>query len=136
MTGQAELPHMPRRPDPVPEISEKELQNGIVQVAKILGYHVMHTRSVPVKRGKRVVWQAPLQGHPGFPDLCIVGNGRVLFRELKVGRNVLSAEQAGWIRELELAGADVSVWTGEQWFAGLVEAELRRGTRHEKAEAA
>lgn len=97
------------------------MQNGILEVARILGYRVHHAR--PAMTGKG--WRTPLQGDKGFVDLVLVGRGRVLFRELKVGRNRLSEEQAGWIRALEETGADVGVWTDENWMSGVVEAELQ-----------
>lgn len=111
---------------------ERDLQKGVIDVAKILGYRVMHARPAWTGKGYRTA----IQGHAGFPDLCIVGNGRLLFRELKAGKGTLSSEQAEWIRALEAAGADVGVWTDEDWSAGLIEADLRRGTRHEEASAA
>lgn len=131
--SQAELPQMPPRPEPPPAISEKDLQTGVISTAHILGYRVAHFRSVPVKRGPRVVWETPVQADgKGFPDLFIVGNGRRLWRELKVGRNTLSSEQAAWLEWLRETGEDAGVWTDADWFAGLIEADLRRGTRHER----
>ncbi|HET6303831.1 MAG TPA: hypothetical protein VFG80_03550 [Myxococcota bacterium] len=103
---------------------ERELQAGIVQTAKILGYRVTAFRPAWTGKGYRT----PLQGDKGWPDLALCGRGRFLVRELKVGRGTLSAEQAEWIRELEGAGVDVGVWTDSDWHAGLVEAELRRAS--------
>lgn len=111
---------------------ERELQDAVAQVARILGYRVCHFGIGFSKKGYRT--PARYDG-AGFCDLTIVGNGRVLFRELKAGRNVLSPEQAEWIRALEQAGADVGVWTDADWRSGLIEAELRRGTKHEREAA-
>jgi hypothetical protein len=114
-------------------VSEGDLQEGVIDVARLLGYRVAHFRPAQTKHG----WRTPVSADgAGFPDLCIVGNRRILYRELKVGRNTLSAEQAAWIRELEAAGVDAGVWTDTDWHAGLIEAELKRGTRHEQMEAA
>lgn len=49
-------------------------------------------------------------GDRGFPDLTLIGQGRVLFRELKVGRNGLSAHQERWRDALLAAGADWALW--------------------------
>ncbi len=97
------------------------MQTGILEVARILGYRVHHAR--PAMTGKG--WRTPLQGDKGFVDLVLAGRGRVLFRELKVAKNRLSEEQAGWIAALDEAGADVGVWTDEDWMKGVVEAELQ-----------
>lgn len=108
---------------------ERDLVSGILDVARILGYRSAHFRPAMTKHG----WKTAVQGDgKGWPDIVLVGHGRILFRECKVGRGTLSAEQAEWIRELEASGADVGVWTDEMWVAGLIEAELRRGTRHER----
>lgn len=124
--SQAELPHMPRRPDPVPEISEKELMQGVIDTARIFGWRVAHFRSVPVRRGPRVVWETPVQADGrGFPDLVLVRE-RVLWVELKVGSNTLSDEQAAWIEALRSAGQEAVVWTDSDWHRGIVEAALKR----------
>jgi hypothetical protein len=48
---------------------------------------------------------------PGIPDLIIVTpNGRVLFRELKAGRNRVSDAQAELANELARRHADVGEW--------------------------
>lgn len=116
------FPVLPRRPQP-PTISERELQKAIVDTCKLLGYRVQHARGAWSSKGFRT----PIQGHAGFPDLVICGHGRLLVRELKVGRNVLSEEQAAWIRALEAAGVDVGVWTEHDWTEGRIAAELRQG---------
>ncbi len=104
-------------------VLERELQKGVIDVARILGYRVSAFRPAQTSKG----WRTAVQGDGvGWPDLCIVGQGRILFRELKVGRNTLSAEQVEWIRALEEAGSDVGVWTDVDWHSGLIEAELRR----------
>jgi len=108
-------------------VLERELQKGVLDVARILGYRCHHTRPAWTSKGYRT----PISGNIGFPDLVLVGHGRLLIRELKVGKNVLSAEQSAWICALEEAVADVGVWTETDWEAGLIEADLRRGTKHD-----
>jgi hypothetical protein len=102
---------------------ERELQSAVIQTAGILGYLAMHTRPAWTGRGYRT----PIQGNAGFPDLVLVGHGKVLFRELKVGKGVLTSEQAHWLNALREAGADACVWTDEMWVDGEIEAELKRG---------
>lgn len=108
---------------------ELDLVSGILDVARILGFRSAHFRPAMTKHG----WKTAVQGDgKGWPDIVLVGHGRILYRECKVGKNTLSPEQAEWIRALEAAGADVGVWTDADWRSGLIEAELRRGTRHER----
>ena len=105
---------------------EKELQTGVIDVARLFGWRVAHFRSVPVKRGPRVVWETPVQADgAGFPDLVLVRD-RVLWIELKVGKNTLSAVQAAWLEALRSAGQEVYVWTDVDWDAGIVEVVLDR----------
>ena len=46
----------------------------------------------------------------GFPDLVLVQGKRVLFRELKVGKNKPNANQRHWGALLMRAGQDYAVW--------------------------
>lgn len=114
-------------------MTESELLKGILDAARILGFRSAHFRPALTKHGYRTAVQGDGKG---WPDLVLVGHGRILFRECKVGRNTLSTEQADWIRALSEAGCDVGVWTEHDWNAGLIEAELRRGTPFETSEAA
>ena len=108
---------------------ERDLEKAVIDTARILGYRTAHFRPALTKHG----WRTAVAGDgTGFPDLVIVGNGRVLYRELKVGRNALSAEQAEWLEALRAAGQDAGVWTDTDWSSGVIEAELRRETRHER----
>jgi len=120
--SQAELAGMP----PSRAMSEKALQTCVIDTARILGWRVAHFRSVPVKRGPRVVWETPVQADgAGFPDLVLVRE-RVLWLELKVGANTLSQSQAEWARALRDAGEEFYVWTEHDWHNGIVETTLRR----------
>lgn len=118
------FPTVPRKPT----LDEKALTANVIDVARIFGWRVAHFRSVPVKRGPGVVWQTPVQGDgAGFPDLVLVRE-EVLWIELKVGGNTLSQLQAEWLEALREAGEEAFVWTDSDWFAGVIEARLRRVT--------
>jgi len=113
-------------PAPRPTLSEKELQQAVIDTAHLFGWRVAHFRSVPVKRGPRVQWETPVQADgKGFPDLVLVREV-VLWIELKVGANTLSSEQAAWLEALRAAQQEAFVWTDADWFEGTVEARLRR----------
>ncbi len=99
-------------------ISERDLQDQVVSLARLLGYRVHHTRPARRQDG---TWSTPLQGDPGFPDLVIVGHGLLVFVELKIQRGRMTPEQREWSRELarvgvgdgpchEYGGSRVTVW--------------------------
>jgi len=120
------------RDKPAPKkMYEADLQKGVIDVARILGYRVAHFRPAMTKHG----WRTPVAADgAGFPDLCIVGHERLLFAELKCGKNTLSAEQAAWLEALRAAGQEAYCWTEHEWASGEIEAELKRGTKHETQE--
>src|SRR5262245_16025821 len=113
----------------LPPVSERELQNAVIRAARTLGWLVYHTFD-------------SRRSEPGFPDLVMVRDGRLLFVELKgerltpkgkvtVGRP--SREQQTWLDELrsfvywldhrlgDYGPVQVWVWTPEDWRAGRVE---------------
>lgn len=110
-------------------MTERELQRGVIQLARLLGWRTAHFGIGMTRDG----WRTPAEGDAvGFPDLVIVGHGRVLFRELKCGKNRVTVAQGEWLEALEAAGCDVGVWHELDWRSGRVEAELR-GERNEAA---
>lgn len=96
-----------------------------MEVARLLGWRTAHFRPALTKRG----WRTPVQGDGrGFPDLVLVRD-RILYRELKCGHNRVTLEQEDWLSDLDVAGADVGVWTDLDWHSGLIEEELRLEAR-------
>lgn len=89
----------------------------IRQVAEAIGYltfHVYDSRRCP----------------PGFPDLWILGFGKLLVLELKAGRNTTTPSQDRWLTGLRAAGVDarvyhVSEWKGRGLATELIEAKAR-----------
>lgn len=103
-------------------MTEAELERAVVELARWLGYRVAHFGVGLSRKG----WRTPARADAaGWPDLVVVGNGRVLYRELKVGRNRLTVEQGEWLECLEAAGCDVGIWRELDWHSGGIEAELR-----------
>ena len=98
---------------------EADLQQAVEDLCKVLGRRFYHTR-------------LSRQSVAGFPDLVIVTEARVLFRELKghqrqgkrwvLGK--LTSAQAGWIAALLDAGEDAKVWTPKHWYDGTIDREL------------
>ena len=77
-------------------MTEKAFQSDVMRVAKMLGwlwYHTFDSR----------------RSASGFPDLVLVRE-RVLFRELKVGKNKLSQSQELWRDSIMDAGGDWAEW--------------------------
>lgn len=93
-------------------ISEKAFMQMIIEAAVLLGYLVYHTYD-----SRRCV--------AGFPDLVLVRPartdraGRVIFAELKVGRNKTTQEQDSWLAALLSTQAftriEAYTWRPEQW---------------------
>ena len=77
---------------------------------------------------------------PGFPDLWVIGFGKLLVLELKAGRNTTTTEQDRWLAELRAAGIDARVYHVSQWPSRNIVKELQavkdtwrkqhRGERH------
>jgi len=108
------------------EMTERDLQAWVIVLARLLGWRVAHFRPARTAHG----WRTPVAGDgAGFPDLVLVGHGRVLFRELKAGRGRLRPEQEAWLSALRSSGADAEVWTEADWIRGAVEADLRYAER-------
>ncbi len=99
------------------QISERDLQNAIVDAAHLYGYDVFHARPALSKNG----WRTPVQyDGKGYPDLTIVGNDRIIFAELKSAKGKLGREQEQWLEGLAKVASvtdrvRVCVWTPADW---------------------
>src|SRR3990167_5240904 len=87
-------------------------QRQVIELAKLMGWMVHHDRTVMERSGK---WATPIQGDPGFPDLVLARNGRVLFVELKRERGKLTAEQQNWRWALGRVGRNAHIWYPSMW---------------------
>ena len=97
-----------------------ELQDAIVDAAHLAGWRAAHWRPARTSHG----WRTPCQydAH-GFPDLVLCGP-RVVFVEVKGDGDRLRQDQAAWLESLARAGAEVHVWTAEEWADGTIDAVL------------
>ena len=102
-------------------MSEAELQQNIIDLARVLGYKAAHFRGVRVQRKDgSVYYQTPVQADgAGFPDLVLAKEGRTIYVECKSEHGQVSPEQAEWLGVL--AGLQVYVWRPEDWFNGHIE---------------
>lgn len=92
-------------------MTEKQLQQAIVDCARLLGWLVFH----PYDSRK---------SEPGFPDLVMVRD-RVVYAELKRAGGSTTPAQQKWIHALREAGEEVHVWRPVDWTRGTIEAALR-----------
>jgi len=106
-------------------LSEAQLCDAVIELARTLSWKVTHFRPAMVRGG----WRTPIQGDAGFPDLVLARGNRVVFVELKSMRGRLSHHQVEWIGALVRSGAEVFLWTPEDWFSGRIEKSLRSAVR-------
>jgi len=77
---------------------------AVIELALYAGWLVYHTHD-------------SRRSQAGFPDLCLVRGKRLIFAELKVGKNRVTKEQRRWIEGLREARQVVYVWTPSDWHA-------------------
>jgi hypothetical protein len=103
-------------------MTERELQDNVIDLCKLLGLLVYHTHD-------------SRRSEPGFPDLTICGKRNVLFVELKRQGGKLSKEQKLWgeavqrVSEMSFpkyrGGVLYFVWRPAEWRDGTIEDVLR-----------
>lgn len=103
-------------------MADGALQPAVFELARALGYRVAHFRPAKTEQGWRTAVAADGKG---FPDLVLVGRGRVIFAELKGQYRQLEPEQVAWLDALRAAGAEVYLWRPRDWLSGLIEQVLR-----------
>jgi hypothetical protein len=92
-------------------MTETELQNAVLDLAKMLGLLAYHTHD-------------SRRSHRGWPDLALVGSRGFITRELKSATGKLTAEQDEWGRRLIAAEVDWSVWRPADLASGRITREL------------
>ena len=91
---------------------EKDFLQAVREYARLMGWTDYHT------------WHS-LHSPAGFPDLVLVRPPRIVFAELKVGRNRPTPAQQHWLNLLGACPAvEVYLWTPEDW--NEIERVLRR----------
>lgn len=85
--------------------TEKVFAAQVVQYARLMGWQCYHS------------WIS-IRSEPGYPDLCMVRAGRLVFAELKTLRGKLSPAQESWLGALgAVPCCEVYIWypTDEYW---------------------
>ena len=97
---------------------EAEFQTNIIQLAKTLGWLIHHDSGDMYEHTR---------GDPGFPDLVLAKDGRVIFLELKSDKGKATDAQYKWL----VAIADSYLVRPEdmQWIAQLL------GPNHEPGQS-
>lgn len=95
-------------------MSEDQLQENCRDLIAHLGLKAQHIHD------SRRCWL------PGWPDLVIFGEGRVLWRELKSETGSLSPEQRSVGSAITRAGGDWAVWRPRDWTSGVIRNQLER----------
>lgn len=67
--------------------TEREFQRQVVELATLCKWRVYHTYD-------------SRRSNPGFPDLCLVRDGVVVFAELKAQHGRLTDDQQDWLAAL------------------------------------
>lgn len=99
-TGMSKQQHTPTL------FQEKHFLQQILDLAALSGWLCYH-----VSDSHRATYR-------GFPDLVLLhpSKHRLLFVELKVGKNTTTPEQKEWLHLLALIpGVEVYIWTPGQW---------------------
>lgn len=92
-------------------MTEKQLLERVRALALALGWLAYHTHD-------------SRRSEPGFPDLVLVGRGRVIYAELKTQRGRLTDPQRTWLAALERAGAETHLWRPEHLLDRTIEHAL------------
>ena len=97
------------------DMSERALQDAVVELAKRLGWLAYHTHD-------------SRHSTAGFPDLVLVhlARPRLLIVELKSQRGALRVAQKVWLRALANAGVRTAIWRPGDLLAGTIRDELAR----------
>ena len=94
-------------------ISERDLQQHVVSMAKALGWSVFHP------------WLS-VHSAAGWPDLFMCKAERALAVELKAENGKVSWQQVAWLGDLaQVPGIEAAVWRPSDLLSGHLERVLR-----------
>lgn len=111
---------MATRTSPEP-LRGKELQAGIIDLARTLGWRVAHFPPIRTSRGGKSWWLTPVAADgKGFPDLLLTRE-RILVAEVKGDGDSLRPEQREWHTAFRLAGVEAYVWKPRDWPETILE---------------
>lgn len=89
-------------PSDVTAISEKQLTVYVKELAKLFGWRRYHT-----------FWSK--HSAKGYPDECLVRDGRLIYAELKSERGKVTPDQQAWLDDLQaVPGVEIYCWRPSQ----------------------
>lgn len=97
-------------------MSEKDLTREMLRILKDL-----RKLGHPINRYHP--WNSE-HSESGYPDETLVGPSRVMFRELKKQRGIVTKAQQEWLDGLTRAGQDAGVWRPSDFYSGRMSREL------------
>ena len=91
----------------ISHINEKAFQTIVITTARENGWMVYHTYD-------------SRKSEPGFPDLCMVKNGFIMFVELKTDKGKVTSTQRQWIEQFLIhqnrcQNSIVEIWRPHIW---------------------
>src|SRR5678816_67105 len=93
--------------------SERAFMQQVIDYARLMQWEVYHTHD-------------SRRSAPGFPDLCMVRSGRLVWAELKVGKGRLTPAQERWLGALGgVPCCEVYVWHASDEYWQEIERVLR-----------
>lgn len=105
---------------------ERELQDAVMEMARLFGWKCAHFRPARTEHG----WRTSVQGDAGFPDLILVGGkapnvGRCLAVELKSTTGMLRRDQIEWLSAFSETAVETFTWRPKDLHDGTIERTLR-----------
>ncbi len=97
-------------------VPERELQSSVIRYAQVLGWRCYHTHD-------------SRRSNPGFPDIVLVRDGRVVYAELKKHGKSPTLEQREWLGDLVSSGQEVYVWRPMDWLGYEIQRLLESKSR-------
>lgn len=94
--------------------NEQTFLRQVINLAKLNGWKTAHFGASVKVVGKDRHFVGD-KDSAGFPDIVAVKSGRVLYAELKVGKNKPSPNQQAWMGALADAGEEMYLWYPSDW---------------------
>jgi len=88
------------------QISEDTFTKQVVDLARWLGWRIMHQRPARTNNS----WRTAIMGHAGFPDIIALRGNRRLMAELKSAKGKVTVEQNDWLQAAREAGFETFIW--------------------------
>lgn len=99
-------------------MTERDLERGVLDIARLYGWRVVHFRPARTVTG----WRTPVAADGiGWPDLFMVRGSRIVGAELKSDAGKLTRYQTAWLEALGDAGVETHVWRPSDYPEAIAE---------------